>query len=68
MFNITIETTVNLSAKEVWPDGDAPENPTAQDVADKMVASGGTNHVIKEWNLQDAWNTQIYVNGVEVWK
>lgn len=38
-----------LTVEEVWPDGDAPENPTAEDVATAMRSSRGP--VLSDWNL-----------------
>lgn len=43
---------VTLSVDEVWPNGDAPENPTAQDVVNAMRESGGyPGAVMTDWGL-----------------
>jgi hypothetical protein len=43
-----------LTIDEVWPDGDAPENPTAQDVIEVMRQTSLRAYVIaSEWNLLD---------------
>lgn len=39
----------DLSIDEIWPDGDAPENPTAADVVAQM--RGGVDGVMREWNI-----------------
>ena len=52
-FTITIESTVTLLADEIWPDGDAPENPTEQDVRDLVAAHGGPVRVLRDWSLAD---------------
>lgn len=37
---------VTLTIEEVWPDGDAPANPTAAQVAELLKRAG-----LAEWNL-----------------
>lgn len=47
---------VELSLREIWPDGDAPENPTAEDVIEAMRGSDGVGHpmtVSSGWRLID---------------
>jgi len=59
-FNITINGDHLLKIEDIWPDGDAPENPTAEDVrrlieslvnADEVVMNLAA-YLIDEWNLQ----------------
>jgi hypothetical protein len=42
---------VALEVEDVWPDGDAPENPTAADVAEVMRSTGSIGRIVSEWNL-----------------
>jgi hypothetical protein len=42
---------VELSVDEVWPDGDAPEDPTPGDVIEQMRGYGGVTRVISAWQL-----------------
>lgn len=49
-FHIDLGST-SLDVEGVWPDGDAPENPTAEDVAAVMREYGGLHSVITGWNL-----------------
>lgn len=68
-FNITLKIESSLTVDEIWPDGDAPENPTKEDVLFEMKESisshsplEGENAVllVKEWNLdQDAGQLEI---------
>lgn len=44
---------ITLAVEDVWPDGNAPANPTAQDVADVIDSCGGASCVVREWNLLD---------------
>ena len=30
--DVTVERTMHLSVRDIWPNGDAPENPTTEDV------------------------------------
>lgn len=54
--------SVTLSIDEVWPDGGAPENPTAEDVAARMQEDGGFHRVVRDWNLL----SELDVDGVIV--
>ena len=51
---------MSLTLEEVWPDGDAPKNPTAEDVIKRMKETAGTPaNCVKEWLLVDdlvVWN------------
>lgn len=52
MARFTLELgSVDLDTADIWPDGDAPENPTAQDVADLIDKCGGVRWVASDWNL-----------------
>jgi hypothetical protein len=51
-FDVTVSGDFTLTVSEIWPDGGAPENPTAADVIAAMKANGGgTAGVIRDWNL-----------------
>lgn len=52
-FQITYTVDVSLNADELWPDGDAPENPTAADVRRLIQKSGGIYRVLDDWNLRE---------------
>jgi len=41
-----------LSVDEVWPDGDAPGNPTSEDVIAVMQKSRSVARLCNEWNLR----------------
>lgn len=53
LFELTVEGSVVLSADDIWPDGDAPENPTAADVAKLIQRDGGLDRVLIDWSLDD---------------
>ena len=60
-FRVTVEGDCMLSIADVWPNGDAPENPTAEDVVAAMRASSGwAGRLIDEWLLA----CRIAVDGV----
>jgi len=61
---IEIDCCYSLSVDEIWPDGDAPENPTTQDVIRSMRERGDTDpgQIINDWNLE----ASILVDGVSV--
>ena len=55
-FRIAYTIDVTLSEGDLWPDGDAPENPTAEQVAALIRKEGGFPKIIDEWNLDDGFN------------
>lgn len=57
-FHIEWGGEADLSITEIWPDGNAPENPTREDVIAEMQKSGSASRLCSEWNLQ--------IEGVEV--
>ena len=52
-FSIRYEIDITLRVDQIWPDGDAPENPTIADVHDIIEQCGGIERVICDWNLGD---------------
>lgn len=42
---------VSLTVDSIWPDGDAPDNPTAKDVAELMREYGGAYGVVRDWDF-----------------
>lgn len=52
-FRITFSGCLTLNSYEIWPDGDAPPNPTARDVRNKMINTGGKADLLSDWNLED---------------
>ena len=53
MFHIDFRGCLTLSLDDIWPDGNAPEHPTAQDVIEVMKASGSKTQMMQEWSLDD---------------
>lgn len=69
-FFISAEYDGEFGLEQIWPDGDAPENPTAEDVAAVMRQSGGIQTWMMEWNIPlrvvvDSF--QVAGDRVEVW-
>ena len=52
-FNISLAPEdFTLTKGDIWPDGDAPENPSPGDVVAQMQkTTGSAYNVIREWNL-----------------
>jgi hypothetical protein len=50
-FTVRISVDHTLPVSALWPDGDAPENPTAADVEELIENDGGYERIISEWNL-----------------
>lgn len=70
IFTIHIETDMELTVDEIWPDGDAPKNPTAEDVAEAMERTNDglrTNkrRVLDDWCLLDDLEVDVTGPGLE---
>ena len=50
-FNFSIAADIWLRVEDIWPDGDAPENPTVADVLAVIAKCGGTERVLRDWDL-----------------
>lgn len=55
-FAIIMEVCEQLTVDELWPDGDAPDNPTVSDVRALIDKCGGLKRTIDEWNLPIRFN------------
>lgn len=52
-FRITYHVEVVLDERDIWPDGDGPDKPTAEQVASLIQKEGGFPSVLVDWNLDD---------------
>lgn len=59
LFIISYEMKTELDIHQLWPDGDAPDNPSCEDVRSLIEEHGGIVRVIKAWNL-DPWGDRSY--------
>lgn len=50
-FTFDLGATIDFDLEDIWCDGDAPENPTAEDVAKVIKECGGLRRVIQDWDL-----------------
>lgn len=51
LFTVSISFDYDFSIDELWPNGDAPENPTVQDVVDLINKCGGVSKIICDWDI-----------------
>lgn len=58
-FSVTLESDNQLSVDDVWPDGDAPDNPTTEDVIKAIKEVGSAGRLILEWGM----SIDVYVDG-----
>ena len=67
-FIIDLHGSWDLAVEDIWPDGDAPENPTAEMVAQRMRDYGPMMFTLREWCLEPQEVT-VYGNCqiAEVW-
>lgn len=60
-FLIEVGDEAYLTVEEIWPDGDAPANPTVEDVAAQIKKSSRFNFA-RDWGFED----HVSVNGKPV--
>jgi hypothetical protein len=60
-FEVGDEAT--LTVDEIWPDGDAPENPTVDDVIAHIKQSSSRHSFATDWGFV----IYVSVDGKEVW-
>jgi hypothetical protein len=62
-FKIRYEMETVLDVAALWPGGDAPENPTVDDVVRLINKYGGIYRVLDTWNLHQCdsdWSVTDY--------
>jgi hypothetical protein len=53
-FNVSVSGLYQLDESEIWPDGDAPTNPTPEDVAKAMAKSASSlARMLHDWSMED---------------
>jgi hypothetical protein len=62
-FTVDFGGAISLSVDEIWPDGDAPENPTANDVIQRMCEYGPKMQTLQDWRLEPV----VTLDGELVW-
>lgn len=58
-FRLMIEGAVDLPVSALWPDGDAPSDPTPGDVCALVERCGGLLKVIEDWNLEPKFKLPV---------
>lgn len=67
-FKITYTVECELTAEDLWPDGDAPEQPATVHVRSLIRECGGIYRVLDDWNLHqtssrwDVWQVDESTN------
>ena len=61
-FTVCYTLEVTLSIEDLWPDGDAPDNPTEEDVEALIESDGGFPQIIDDWSLDDAGEYSVFVD------
>lgn len=51
IIHICVHDEFMFDVGALWPDGDAPENPTVGDVVKLINDSGGSKRFVDEWDL-----------------
>ena len=64
VFEFRIEGTIFLTVSEIWPDGDAPPAPTAEDVIDSLQITT-LPKFLRDWGLNDY--LELTVDGKPGW-
>jgi hypothetical protein len=59
-FRLAYTMTCDLAVKELWPNGDGPENPSVEDVEELIEDCGGWRRVIGDWNLDESGDGHVF--------
>lgn len=51
--SINYDLDFSFDVDEIWPDGDAPDNPTEDDVWEVIRECGGVAKILADWDLDD---------------
>ena len=63
-FTLDLSMSVTLDLNQIWPDGDAPENPTPEDVLEALRdTDSNLFRALEEWNLEDAAGLMVMEAG-----
>lgn len=54
-YNLSYVVQCELTVDHLWPDGDAPEEPTEQHVLELIRRDGGILEVLNGWNLHETF-------------
>jgi hypothetical protein len=54
IFYVNLTGDYSLTIEDIWPDGDAPENPTAEDVIKAMKETSGSSvsRLMGDWGFE----------------
>jgi hypothetical protein len=52
-FHLSYTMTADLTVEQLWPDGNAPVEPTVRDVELLILKDGGWPRVLIDWNLDN---------------
>lgn len=58
-FNITIRLSESLSTSQIWPDGDAPQNPTSDDVYKLLLRYHSLGEFLDAWSLGHITDVEV---------
>lgn len=58
-FRIQVQFSETLDVLALWPDGDAPENPTVEDVLALIENEGGFLAAVREWGLDEGGENSV---------
>ena len=64
-FTLSFEIDETFTVDELWPDGDAPEDPTVDDVENLIAACGGVEGVLRDWDLINS-SDRFFVQEVRI--
>lgn len=58
-FCVEVEGLMNMDVNELWPNGDAPKNPTAADVVKVVEENGSLYRFVQDWGVLDVLEVSV---------
>lgn len=62
-FQFDLDLSTTLTVDDIWPDGDAPENPTVAEVIAVVRNDGPLRNFVRDWEFLTG--ATLYVDGEE---
>jgi hypothetical protein len=63
IISITIQTEIDFTVDDIWPDGNAPEDFDAYDVKAALESYGSKYELLELWGLLNDLDVTVYTQG-----
>jgi hypothetical protein len=68
VFTFHFDADFWMKVDDLWPDGDAPANPSIEDVQALVAKCGGKHRILHEWDLDHAIADSLRITRFPNWE